>query len=265
MADPNALLAEVRSAAQGYHVIAELGRRSDTDVWFLARDLDAGQLAALRLREEPVPATGAVARSLDVAHELFEGVPMEDGLCAACNGRLRNFARFCSHCGADLAKAAAVPRSAAERLQLLGHIKGAAGDRYDVVGEMAWAADSVIYFAIDRQTARLVRLRLAIEGEHYALGETLTDVALRTDGLPVINPKSRPLAAEAAIRLPRMTPGPGLSAAPQPAPAPDSPAPRTPEERPQDEAPGPGGRGWLIATAAAVAVAVVALLVWRLG
>jgi hypothetical protein len=114
MADNHSLLAEVREAADGFQVFAELGRRSNDDVWFLGRDQATARLVALRLRET-TDADGTLSRSLEVAHELTEAIPMAGGLCPKCRRKLHDFARFCGKCGVDLTKVDTVPTSVQER------------------------------------------------------------------------------------------------------------------------------------------------------
>jgi hypothetical protein len=155
---------------------------------------------------------------------------------------------------------------------------------------MTWQAGAIIYFALDRSTDRLVRLRLEIEGETYRLAETFSDVALNTGGLvPVIDPDApRPTPpAEAAIRIPRTKSGPRPAvrvAAPTPRvkfwdtanaaaarpPAAAEPTRPSPEGRPAPASPAvsdsaaPGRSPWLVVLggiAVIVVAAVVAFLV----
>src|SRR5262249_14780062 len=67
MPDAIDLLAQVRATAQGYDVFGELGRKSDDDVWFLAREQGQAALVALRLKLEAPEGGGAPVRSLEVA------------------------------------------------------------------------------------------------------------------------------------------------------------------------------------------------------
>src|SRR5262245_56460247 len=171
------LLEAVRQAADGFDVFGELGRRGDSDVWFLGRDRSAGRLAALRLNVDRVEG-GAPVFGLEVARDLDSNVIMGEGKCEQCGARLRSYARFCGSCGIDLTKGSAPPKTPADRAALLAEVRDAASAAYDVLGEMPWAGGAgVLYFAVERATSRLVRLRLTIDGEELSLGET---VALMT-------------------------------------------------------------------------------------
>lgn len=178
MTDP--LLDQVRRTAEGFSVFGELGRRSENDVWYLGRDLSTRQLAALRLRQERVDA-GEPVFSLEVAFDLDGEVALGEGRCPACGGKLREFARFCSRCGIDLAMADRMPKTAAERAALLEEVRASAGDGYEVIGEMPWSGGvGVVYFALERATGRLARLRLSFSTEGFQLGETVTALELKT-------------------------------------------------------------------------------------
>jgi hypothetical protein len=92
---------------------------------------------------------------------------------------MRAWARFCGKCGADLSGAAAMPRDPAERAALLEQVRAAAGEVYEVLGEMPWAGGGgIVYFALEKESRRLVRLRLQPATEGMALGETRSMVPL---------------------------------------------------------------------------------------
>ena len=178
---PEELLEQVRATAEGFTVFGELGRRSDRDIWYLARDEAARRLVALRLRAEPTDAGGDPSYSLEVATELGKEVPLGDGNCPHCRAELRTFARFCGQCGGDLTTESRMPRSAEERAELLESVRIASSDVYDVVGEMPWGSGAaLVYFALEKGTGRLVRLRLKPEGDEFSLGETRAAMALKT-------------------------------------------------------------------------------------
>jgi len=174
---PDELLEQVRATAEGFTVYGELGRNSDRDIWYLARDLEGGHLVALRLRQQGADES----YSLEIAKELDKEVPLGGGDCPGCGAPLRSFARFCGKCGADLTAASRMPQTPEERAELLEQVRIASSEAYDVVGEMTWGAGSgLVYFAIEKGTGRLVRLRLKLEGDEYSLGETQAAPALKT-------------------------------------------------------------------------------------
>jgi hypothetical protein len=176
----DALLAQVREFAEGYEVFGELGGNDATDIWYLARDAAAGALVALRLRAQEAGGDEP-AFSLEVARELGADVAMGAGLCPACTGRLRNYARFCSRCGFDLATGSHAPRDAEEQGRLLAEVREAGRPTYEVLGEMPLAGEvGVVYFAIEVASSRLVRLRLRQEQEELSLAETTAMLPLRT-------------------------------------------------------------------------------------
>jgi len=202
------LLRQVRDTAEGFDVFGELGRRSDADIWYLSRDRASGALVALRLRQEGLDSRGRPEYSLEIANELDKEVPLGEGECPGCRAPLRSFARFCGKCGADLTTLSRMPATKEERTALLEQVREASAEFYDVVGEMPWGGGAgLVYFALERSTGRLVRLRLRVEGSDFSLGETQTMVALKT----------RVLAA--------YTSDVGAPAVPPPEPAPPLPAP----------------------------------------
>ena len=176
---PANLLGQVRETAQGYDVFGELGRKADDDIWFLAREQGQEQLVALRLRKEPSQAGGEPVMSLEVAKELGPQVSMGEGDCWKCRGTLRSFARFCGRCGADQTKGTRVATSAAERKALLDEVRAAAGEHYQVLGEMIWqGGEGGVYFAVERTSGELVRLRLRPSDDGLELGETKVAMSL---------------------------------------------------------------------------------------
>lgn len=227
------MLDEVRATAQGFDVYGELGRRSDRDIWYLAREQGTDALVLLRLREERIGPSGAPEYSLAIEHDLDKEVPVGDGVCPRCRAPLRSFARFCGKCGADLTTGNRMPATPDERARLLGDVRRAADEYYDVLGELPWAGGlGVVYFALERATGRLVRLRLQADGEEFSLDETRAMVPLETRVLASYT--SQPEAA-----------GLPASVAPEP-----SPAAATPSRAP-----------WRLAAVAA-GVTIVAVLVY---
>ena len=208
---PEELLEEVRATAEGFQVFGELGRRSDRDIWYLARDLETTKLVALRLRQQGVDANGQPEFSLEIAEELDKDVPLGEGECPGCRAPIRSFARFCGRCGTDLTASSRTPETREARAELLEQVRAASEEFYDVIGEMTWGGGAgTVYFAIERETGRLVRLRLKLEGSDYSLGETQAVMALKTQVMA-----SYTSAMPALPALPDPPPAP----APPPGPA----------------------------------------------
>lgn len=234
------LLEHVRATAEGFAVYGELGRRTDRDIWYLARDDEAAKLVALRLRQDGVDDQGQPAYSLEIANELDKDVPLGEGECPHCGAKLRSFARFCGKCGGDLTSSSQMPKSAEERAALLEEVRLASADVYDVVGEMPWGGGAgLVYFALEKATGRLVRLRLKLEGDDYSLGETQAAMALKTKVLAAYTSGVGPA-------VPRPTPA-------APAAARDSPAP--PRSAPRQAG---GARKLVIGAVVVALVAVIA-------
>jgi hypothetical protein len=173
-------LREVRGAAAGnYEVFGELGRESDEDIWYLARDLQSHKLVALHLTRED-DGSGNAEYELEVARELDKSVAVGLGECRECGTSLRRWARFCTQCGADLNEGAAVPTSPEARERLLDQVRMAASEYYDVLGEMPWADGAgIVYFAMERSSGRLVRLRLRQDADGASLRETRVMMGLK--------------------------------------------------------------------------------------
>jgi len=159
-------------ASEYYHVYGELGRDSDADIWYLARDRSNAKLVALRLHRIGTGPDGKPDLDLEVARQLDGSVAVGVGECHVCGAQLRRWARFCTKCGADLAQGQNVS-SAGARAALLAEVKAAAAELYDVLGEMPWAGGAgAVFFAIEKLSGRLVRLRLRQQDSGFELGET---------------------------------------------------------------------------------------------
>ncbi len=228
------LLDVIRKVAAEYEVFGELGRKSDTDVWFLARQDRDAPLVALRLLPRGTDQWGDPRYDVEMAKEIGASVAAGQTACDACGAPLRTFARFCGHCGADQAKGVrgGVP-SVADRKLLLAEVREAASALYDVLGEMPWAGgDGVVYFALTRSTGALVRLRLRDAEAGMELGETR--VGLSSTGAVTVTPMSSMPARPSASSVPfpppvAKAPNPVVAAAPQPpAPPPSAPPPPPP-------------------------------------
>ncbi len=227
------LLDVIRKVAADYQVFGELGRKSDTDVWFLARKGEDAPLVALRLLSRGIDQWGDPRYDVEMAKEVGASVAAGQTACDACGAPLRTFARFCGHCGADQAKGVkgGAP-SVADRKLLLAEVREAASALYDVLGEMPWAGgDGVVYFALTRSTGALVRLRLRDAEAGMELGETR--VGLSSTGAVTVTPMSsmpaRPSASSVPLPPPAMkAPDPVVAAPPPPPPPPPPPSARPP-------------------------------------
>jgi len=225
----------VRDVAAGdYEVFGELGRESDADIWYLARDRQTRKLVALRLKREGIGADQKPEYSLDVARELDKSVSIGAGECRYCGANLRRWARFCTQCGADLTDGGKTPTSPQAREQILLEVRAAAAEYYDVLGEMPWADGAgTVYFAIEKSSGRLVRLRLRQDAEGSSLGETrvMMELEERVQASYVTNVGSAP----AQVSVPPASNAPISSAANRSAPP--SPVQRSPRVRPAPSSP----------------------------
>lgn len=168
------LLQIVRAhAAHRYDVFGELGRESDSDIWYLGRDLGSAKLVALRLRQVASGSDGDVEAELQVAHELDAAVAVGLGECVVCGAHIRRWIRFCTQCGADLTDGGRIPSTPEGREELLREVRESAAGVYDVLGEMPWAKGAgIVYFAIEKSTGNLVRLRLSSDSEGLGIKKT---------------------------------------------------------------------------------------------
>jgi hypothetical protein len=160
-----------KAADEGYTVYGELGREHDADVWYLARERASGKLVAMRLHTEQVGPGGHKDYALEVANELNGSVSVGLAECPSCHTPVRRWGRFCTRCGANLADSGQA-LSPGERQDLLERVRKEAADLYEILGEMPWSGGGAVFFALERATGRLVRLRIKSEGGADVLGET---------------------------------------------------------------------------------------------
>jgi len=173
------LLEAVQKAVAGdYEVLGEMGRGAKGKIVYLARETATRHLVALQL----TPSEGSADRGeiwLDVLRKLDASVPAGDDKCPRCSAAMRGWGRYCSQCGADLSGVAPGSGSDTSIDQLLSAVKEAAGQRYEVLGQMDRAeGGGVVYFSRERGTNNIVALRLQRRGEvggrgHYDLGRTM--------------------------------------------------------------------------------------------
>jgi Sel1 repeat len=213
------------AAAEDFTVLGEIGRGTDGVIIYLSREVASGRLVALRLQRD-----GSLANefSLEVVRQLDNSMPAPESKCFKCGKAIRGWARFCSYCGADLSGAAAGEGDAAGSVAMLEAVKEAVSGDYEVLGEMSRnEGGGAVYFARDRQTNKIVALRLQREGsgEDFSVGLTtaLKPLAASLGVKPVatqllgevVPPPAPPAPAPAA-------PAHGVSPPPVPPPLPPS-------------------------------------------
>jgi hypothetical protein len=234
----------VRKAAAGeFEILGELGRRADGGIAYLAKDLVAPRLVALRLERTP---GGPHNYALDVLKELDATLPATGGGCPRCAAPPRGWGRFCPACGLDLSGGSG-SRAGLPSGELLQAAREAAGAQYQILGEMKRAeGGGMVYFARERGKQTIVGLRLN-EGpsKSYSVDRTAV-LTLLTDAPEVVGGASLQGAAGKSPEVPA-TSGP------------------EPRERPETRRPGmlsniPWRTALVVAAAAAVFVLVLLAL-----
>ena len=243
----------IRARARDYQVFGELGRKSDDEIWFLARREGEPALVALRLYRRTVDEWGDPVFDFDVVREVGSDVSVAQAHCIACGAQLRSFSRYCGICGADQTKGLRAGQSLKERAARLEEVRVAAEEYYEVLGEMPRAeGGGVVYFALQRSNGALVQLRLREADGELELGETRVGVQMDVSLTAV------PVIPRTSTRAPRATPlgvtDPALGGPPRPAPLPEPPPPPPPEP-----APAPSKKEKML-TIAVVVLAIVALI-----
>lgn len=254
-ADDDLLRAVQQAAAQDFTVLGEIGRGNNGVIVYLARDTASSRLVALRLQRE-----GELANefSLELARELDNSMPAPESKCFKCGKAIRGWARFCSYCGADLS--GAVAADGGDSALMLEAVKEAVSADYDVLGQMARSeGGGAVYFARDRQTNRIVALRLQREGagEEFSVGLTsaLKPLAASLGVKPVATQLLGQLVQPPVVPPPP-PPGPPPAAAPAPVEhRPATPPPLKPRARPALT------RGAKIGIGVAAAVILVLIIV----
>ena len=171
------LLAQVRSAAEGaYEILGEIGRSKSGNVVYLAKELESGNLVAMKLSR--VAGAAAEEFNLEVVDTLDQAVPGLESKCPDCGTVLPDWEQFCLRCGADLARTG-FSGDVAARAQLLEGVRSATAGEYDVVGTMDRADGAgPVFFARDLKRDKLVALRLKLDPSAppgqpaYSIGET---------------------------------------------------------------------------------------------
>lgn len=225
------LAAVTEAAAADFTVLGEIGRGEGGVIMYLARETSSRRLVALRLQRE-----GQLADefSLEIVRHLDNSMPAPDSKCVKCGKAIKGWARFCSYCGADLTGAAPKEGDAVERALMLEAVKEAVSAEYEVLGEMSRTeGGGAVYFALDRNTKRIVALRLQREGEgdEFSVGLTTAlkpiarSLGVRTAPTQALSAMPQVPAANPAPAVPR-PPAPAAPPAASTAPPPLPPAQR---------------------------------------
>jgi hypothetical protein len=174
MTDSDLLRAVRAAASDELDVLGEIARDGDRTVIFLARDLQAAELVALKLIRGEPDESGQDQYVVEIVHDLDGSMPDIDSYCPRCGSKLRRWARFCTECGIDVSGIGPSSRENLSRDTLRHAVHAAAQSEYEVLGEMPRAeGGGLIYFARDRKTNSIVALRLQQESEsEYALDVT---------------------------------------------------------------------------------------------
>jgi hypothetical protein len=162
------LLDAVRQMAAGdYEVFGEIGRGHDSTVVYLANDIAASRLVALKLTSSGLNSDEYI---LDVVKELDSTLPSFENACSRCGTPLRQWGRFCGKCGMDLYSIADQKWTADE---LREAVQEFATDRFEILGEMRTQGGGRIYFARDVATGTVEALRLQkTRQDEFSLGFT---------------------------------------------------------------------------------------------
>lgn len=162
------LLDAVKQMAAGdYEVFGEIGRGHDSTVVYLANDIAASRLVALKLAPSRLNPDEYI---LDVVKELDSTLPSFENSCSRCGTPLRQWGRFCSKCGMDLYSTADQKWTADE---LREAVQEFATGRFEILGEMRTQGGGRIYFARDVASGKVEALRLQKTREdEFSLGFT---------------------------------------------------------------------------------------------
>jgi hypothetical protein len=156
-----------RMAAGDYEVFGEIGRGENSTIVYLARDIAAFRLVALKLTPSRMEPDEFL---LDVVQELDSTLPSFDNPCGKCGTNLHKWGRFCPKCGADLYDKAEQKWTADE---LREAVQDFATDRFEILGEMRTQGGGRIYFARDVTSGKVEALRLKKQsGDEFSLGFT---------------------------------------------------------------------------------------------
>lgn len=229
MSDP-ALYAAVReAAAEVFDVFGELGIGAAGSVVYLAREVQSGSLVVLKLEPAPLGPDGP-QYYLDVARELDASIPDVELRCPRCRGTLRQWARFCTHCGLDVSGEAPASGEQESRAALREKVRAATAGQYEFLGDIPRAeGGGLVYFARDLRDGKIVALRLQKDiNKQFEVGVTRTLRAMEQKAIAA----DRARAARPAVTIiqRRGTTQPGLRITPRPRtiPIPESARPAMP-------------------------------------
>ncbi len=214
------------AAAEDFTVLGEIGRGKDGVIIYLAREVSSTRLVALRLQRE-----GQLADefSLEVARHLDNSMPAPESKCFKCGKAIRGWARFCGYCGADLSGAAPAEDDTGGHATMLAALNEAVAADYEVLGEMSRSeGGGAVYFARDRETNRIVALRLQREGagDEFSVGLTsaLKPLAASLGVKPVATQVLGALVSPPSPSVPMASPPAPPAATPRQSAVPPPPA-----------------------------------------
>src|SRR4051794_7240337 len=159
-------------AGSQFEVLGPLGRDSEGEYAFLARQTASNQLVVLKQRRNGSGSAGDPGR-LEVITQLDSTVPPPAGSCPVCQAPFTNWEPLCSECGANVAGGASMAPGASSEKALAAVREAAEG--YDVLGTMVRAVGrATVYFARDLRAGHLVALRLEDDSSPGAPGYSIT-------------------------------------------------------------------------------------------
>jgi hypothetical protein len=148
-----------RALAGEYDIVARLGLGSGAAPVYLARESITDTMVALRL---PPLVSDSEAREfgIEVVRHIDASLPEIEARCSHCGEVLRQWSRFCAHCGQDVSGMS--PSDAGKtRDGLRQLVADTATGKYDILGEMSRVAGGgIVYFGRDVMTGQVVGLQL---------------------------------------------------------------------------------------------------------
>jgi len=228
------LLDAVKQMAAGdYEVFGEIGRGHDSTVLYLANDIAASRLVALKLTPSRLNPDEYI---LDVVKELDSTLPSFENSCSRCGTPLRQWGRFCSKCGMDLYSTADQKWTADE---LREAVQEFAADRFEILGEMRTQGGGRVYFARDVASGKVEALRLQKTREdEFSLGFTGVLKPLVASLVGTNRPSLVGVAPPPATDQKPVAPAKQPQSPPRQPPTPTRPAP--PPARPRQPPPAAG-------------------------
>ena len=225
------LLDAVKQMAAGdYEVFGEIGRGHDSTVVYLANDIAASRLVALKLTPSRLNPDEYI---LDVVKELDSTLPSFENSCSRCGSPLRQWSRFCGKCGMDLYSTADQKWTADE---LREAVQEFATDRFEILGEMRTQGGGRIYFARDVASGKVEALRLQKTREdEFSLGFTGVLKPIVASVIGTDRPSMAGVAPPSQIDQAPVAPARQPQSPPRQPPTPTRPAP--PPARPRQPPP----------------------------